>query len=463
MDDLEGEFLAEVEEKPPSANWNCGHCNGPIPDAERYYEYNTTAYGTHRIPLVWCQTCEAEEVKRRETLIERGHLYKFDPSEGCVLPTTIYMSQERQHAKHSPSSLLYKSKCPGFRSDEFGDKSAADAGTQGHLAFEKETLDVIPPEADERLRDAAQLCIDYKRQVISTYKTPYVIHEERIEVLPQVFGYIDCFVVEGDRGDLMDPKFAWNEYLADSPQFWCYAVGLFKKFPSVLTITTHILMPYRGEIDQHVYHRSDIPDLTTRIVAIIEAAKRADPSEFRTGEYCSFCGNKSTCPSLSAIATTIARNYNPDQLAIPAEYDPLTITDPQIMANALVLAPIMERWCEHAKRRGLQMRLEEGVEIPGFDLKERSSPFAIIDAQTAWEAIKDTITPEEYAGCAKVSIGALEAVWKEKAPKGSKANAARELRNKLIDADAARTEGTIHYLKRIKTAAKTHKSLTDED
>ncbi len=68
--------------------------------------------------------------------------------------------EEKAHSEHSPSSLKEKAKCPGFRNDQTRDKSAADRGTLGHLAVEKENLDVIPPD-DPKLREAAGMCLKY--------------------------------------------------------------------------------------------------------------------------------------------------------------------------------------------------------------------------------------------------------------------------------------------------------------
>ena len=56
---------------------------------------------------------------------------------------------ERPHAKHSPSSLDSKAKCPGFRNDQTSDKSAANRGEFLHLCVENENPDMIPPSEIE--------------------------------------------------------------------------------------------------------------------------------------------------------------------------------------------------------------------------------------------------------------------------------------------------------------------------
>lgn len=367
-------------------------------------------------------------------------------------------ANERPHAEHSPSSLLYKSKCPGFRNDNTGGPSeAADLGTLGHLAFERESTDCIPPHEEyDRLREAAQMCIDYKRAIKARFAKPTVLEEEKIDIFTDVFGYIDSFIYEGTKGVLLDPKFTYavGAYSADSPQFHAYVAGLFKLFPQVLEIEVGVLMPYLGEIDTETFKREQLDELLASTVAVVESAKKADPAMFRTGEFCSYCGRKSLCPKLHDMAITLSKHYHPEDMEIdlPAEYDPRNITDPEIMSRALLVAPLFEKFASHAKARGLAMRLEEGVEIPGFELKERAAAFAITNAQMAWDVVKEKLTPDEFASAAKVAIGALETAWKEKAPRGQKAKAAEELREKLVENDAARSEGTVFFLKRVKTA-----------
>jgi uncharacterized Zn finger protein len=96
------------------------------------------------------------------------------------------------------------------------------------------------------------------------------------------------------------------------------------------------------------------------------------------------------------------------------------------------------------------MRMQEGIEIPGFELAERKSPFKITNAQAAWETVKDQITPEAFAACAEVKIGELEKAIARTAKRGEMARAKEHLRDALVDADAAKSEGTYHYLKKTK-------------
>jgi superfamily II DNA or RNA helicase len=357
--------------------------------------------------------------------------------------------EEKAHSEHSPSSLKEKAKCPGFRNDQTRDKSAADRGTLGHLAVEKENLDVIPPD-DPKLREAAGMCLKYLAALRKRLGPHRELREQRYQIQDQ-FGHIDHIILHGASAELIDYKFAWGEYVADSPQFWAYAVGLWDAHRDIELITVHVLLPFRGVIDQETWSREkDYERLSAQTTAIIAAARRDDPSTYLTGAHCAWCGRQASCPKLSSLALTIATQYKADELALPAQYDPANITDPNMMALAKKAAPIMKSWAEKVDARALEMRLNEGIEIPGWELAERKLPFKITDAQAAWDVVKGRISPEAFAACAEVKIGDLEKVIARTAQRGEMAKTKDQLRDALVDANAAKSEGTYHYLKRQK-------------
>jgi hypothetical protein len=149
------------------------------------------------------------------------------------------------------------------------------------------------------------------------------------------------------------------------------------------------------------------------------------------------------------LAQAIAVKYKADELVLPPEADPALITDPEKMALAKRIAPILKEWGEKVNARALELRLS-GVEIPGWELAEKSAPFQIKDPQLAWEAVKDQITPAAFAACADIKIGELEKAVARTAPKGQMAKAKMDLRVNLLSVGAARVEGVIPYLKKCK-------------
>ena len=357
---------------------------------------------------------------------------------------------EQEHSEHSPSSLKLKAICPGFRNDQTRDRSAADRGTLGHRAVEKANLDIIPPE-DTRLRDAAAMCLKYLAHLRGECgSSAKEIRERRYTILDQ-FGHIDHLILHGEKCELIDYKFAFSSYEADSPQFWAYSVGVWDAHPEIEIITSHVVLPFQGVIDVESWSRAkDYQRLSAQTIAIIEAARRDNPDTYQTGTHCSWCGRRAVCPTLNNLALAVASQYKPEELELPANYDPTLIDDPLVMATAKRIAPVLKSWAEKVDQRALEMRLHEGIEIPGFELAERSAPFKVTDAQAAWDVVKDQITPEAFAGCAEVKIGELEKAVSRVAKRGTMKSAKENLRCALLDANAAKSEGTVHFLRKTK-------------
>jgi len=81
------------------------------------------------------------------------------------------------------------------------------------------------------------------------------LREQKYHMVDQ-FGHVDHIILHGDKAELIDYKFAFGEYVADSPQFWAYAVGLWDAHPEVSEITVHVLLPFRGVIDKETWSRN---------------------------------------------------------------------------------------------------------------------------------------------------------------------------------------------------------------
>ena len=390
--------------------------------------------------------------KRENTRIFNEGIMKPKQDEAVVVKSTAEDTELRDHAEHSPSSLKEKAKCCGFRNDQTRDKSAANRGTLGHKAVEIENTEIIPLD-DQPLREAAERCLKYLAHLRSKCVGKYEEIRERRYHMHDQFGHIDHLIIhnEGRYGELVDHKFAFGKYEADSPQFWAYAVGIFNDHPELEQLTVHVLLPFQNIIDIVTWTREhDLDRLSAATLAIIEAAKRNDSANYQSGAHCAWCNNRATCPTLNNLAITIATSYKADELVLPDKYDPANITDPEQMALAKKVAPIMEAWASKVNARALEMRVQEGIEIPGWELAEKSAPFKIVDSQAAWEVVKTKITPEAFASCAEVKIGDLEKAIARVAEKGQMGKAKTALRDALIDANAAKVDGTILYLKKSK-------------
>lgn len=378
--------------------------------------------------------------------------------------TVTHTPGAKRHARYSPSSFSSREKCPGWSPDNDPSKSslAADRGTLIHEAIEKEDTSLLVAEDDVA---CANKCLAYVEKLADNLIANYPAKVERfkeiqLKVLDQ-FGTADDLMIAGGSAELVDYKTGyWEVPDAEvNAQMQGYVLGVFDQFPNVQNIRVHLLMPRQNQISTAIYTRAEhYKALKLRTFMTIESSKAADRM-FQQGELeklttvlnpapdnCEFCGRKAECPALTQLALTVAKRYEP-ALMIPDDLHGSAITDPTTMSRALLVAPILEKWAAGVKNAALTMRMEQGVEIPGFILCERKGSRKITDAQAAWETVKDVISPEEFAGCADVSMPDLEKAVAAKAPRGAKEAAKQQLEDRLRDRSALTNASTVHYLK----------------
>jgi hypothetical protein len=359
-------------------------------------------------------------------------------------------AEDRPHAEHSPSSLALKEVCPGYRSDSTP-SVASEEGTRCHLALETGNDDGLD---DEQLQ-VVGMCREYTGQleaeVCGEGERSLVIHrEERVEICGGLtFGTLDYLLINPRlcRADLVDFKFGRNPVsdAEDNPQIQAYVLGVFENLPGLESIKAHILLPRRDEVSTASYTRADMPRLRLRIETIIARASLPEP-ELRPTDGCLYCRKKATCAALHNHALKLASGYS-DELVLPEEVRPSHITDPSVMARALQVARVMEKWCESVRHHALKMRLS-GVEIPRHELRTRSGNRKINDALAAWGVVRDRVEPDRFIACCDVSLTKLEDAVAANAPRGGTAKAKHELCESLAAVGAYEAGGESTFLTR---------------
>lgn len=362
--------------------------------------------------------------------------------------TTAIPAEDRPHAKHSPSSLALKEVCPGYQSDSKS-SAASEEGTRCHHALETGKDDGLD---DEQIQ-VVGMCRDYVAGVESDARAHggiTILREEKLTIAGGLtFGTADLVVVSANAtaADLIDYKFGRNP-VADAEvnvQMQAYALGVFEKFTSVQSVQVHILLPRRDEVSVATYARADVQRIRLRIETIIARASQPDP-EIHPTDGCLWCSRKATCKALHNHALTLASSYS-DELVIPDQVHASHITDPTMMARALQVARVMEKWCESVRHHALKMRLA-GVEIPGHELRTRSGNRKITDALAAWGVVRERVEPDRFIACCEVSLAKLEEEIAAQAPRGGKAKAKNELCESLAAVGAYEAGGEMTYLTR---------------
>jgi hypothetical protein len=101
------------------------------------------------------------------------------------------------------------------------------------------------------------------------------------------------------------------------------------------------------------------------------------------------------------------------------------------------------------RKAALQKRLD-GFDIPGLTLAERAGSREITNAAGAFEAVADRVKPEDFIQACDVKIGALEKIFAETFPRGSKGSSKKELMTRLIDASAISSGAPSQELRELK-------------
>jgi ATP-dependent exoDNAse (exonuclease V) beta subunit len=169
----------------------------------------------------------------------------------------------RAHHKNSPSKLPYLSMCPGFKSDETGDKDAAEQGTRLHehmdsivqnwtkdsgksmLQYLDELCNTVAVDADERA-----LLVYCVRELVDwlSRSGAEIVQEIRVEIhrpdgTLATAGHLDLLLIFGNgMGLLIDYKFGWLRVkdAKDNEQGLTYAIGCFEKFPKTEAHWNHV-------------------------------------------------------------------------------------------------------------------------------------------------------------------------------------------------------------------------------
>lgn len=369
-----------------------------------------------------------------------------------LVPTTMTTVAPSPLKKLSPSGLKYVRLSPCFENDQTGDKTAADEGTMLHAATE---TGVIPDTFTEEQKSAVQMCIDYAAPLL---KNATAVHRELYltelgDFSPSMRnGKADLLVLHGNTAHLLDWKYGKGavDDAEENDQVKAYVIALFTRFPGLKAIKAHLVCPRRDEVSTAVFQRSQLMKLSDDLGNLIMTAEMYAERGLTAphAQTCLFCAKRHSCPAIASKALTIARNYD-KEIQLPEEYHPSKVTDPAQMAAMLETASIMDRWVTSARHHFTQEALN-GVDIPGYELREKKANRSVDDAVACWLVAKEKIPQDQFIQACSISLPELEKLWVAGAPRGGKGKAKEELMEKLIELGALKQGAPTHYLARIK-------------
>ncbi len=374
---------------------------------------------------------------------------------------------EKLHAKHGPSSLKNKELCPHWENRP-GSSKAADEGTMMHDAAETGRLEGLTDEQ----RAQVQLCLDYvanldpnevseaplsrgsdrreRQQSIPDCKR---FNEMQVDVCGLTFGTADVILLGKHSAIILDYKMG-RVPVDDAEvnlQGWAYALGAFDLF-EVDRVAVVFLQPRCDLVTEHTFIRSkDYARMKERVARVIMLAEDPESPYCPDPDNCQYCAAQARCPALAAKALAVMEQL-PDRLELPAILDPAQITQPEQMALALHLAPVLTAWADAVKAHALDM-VRNGLEIPGYEIRHRSGQRVLKDLSAVWQIVSaEFLLPlEEFLPACSISVTALETAVKKSQARGKGAEAVRKM-NQLLTAEGLCVSGSeVSYLAKEKT------------
>lgn len=361
------------------------------------------------------------------------------------------------HHKLGPSTLKWVEICAGYRSSN-ETNPMAEEGTMLHEAVENEDMSGL----DEVQISLVQKCLDYAKPFMD--KADEVFKEERLTIniysdgaekmdkpsglppvpahgMTSVFGTSDLTGTEKAKKhiDQFDWKFGVNpvESADINIQGQAYAVGSMDRFPWAETITVHFVLPRRDEITTHTFTRADIEKARDRIRLIVDRALSDEPKLNPNTESCRFCGRRVDCPALADELLPLARKYDSSsedfKLALWQNADPALVTDPTTLSKMKRVAQVVDNWKKAVDKRALELAVEEGLEIPGYNLYYRNPTMKIDDAIEAFKSIENFVSAEDFQNACTVSLPNLAKVYAKSANTTVK-NARAKIELKFVQA-----------------------------
>lgn len=417
-----------------------------------------------------------------------------------VLAAPVPPPAERVHHPYSPSKLQYLECCPAYENRDTVSE-AATTGTKQHAVTESgiddntlgdeeaaaaaECMDFFERQkrllVEERAREVNRMVLDQWGKHVSEGEDPECVRFAEA-IIPQVVefkevylpiddekiqakssdpifvgttaGYLDCGLIsyDGTRAVLADWKFgAWAvEETKNNLQGIAYALGVFRAWPTVETVDFYFKQPKIDALSHAQWKRSDVPALYLRVCTVVARAVEARRlGNFSTANAtvpgCNFCANIARCPKVAELVISIGKKFYP--LALPADLDAHSLSDPAQMAVGKRLASIVETWAS-AFNRALNDRVLRGeAPLPeGYKLTS-SQRREIVDEKIFRDIALRHLTEQEWYDSLELQFGRVEKAVSAKAPRGGKTAALESFKTALIEEGAVKMGEPFAFLK----------------
>lgn len=384
----------------------------------------------------------------------------------------------KEHAEVSPSSYAYRMPelggCYGFDPELEGDRPVHDqtlAGTRMHDAQERGRAAIVQLEPHER--SSVEWVINKMEERTGLRYKDFAREVQLFTPFRQTWGWGDFVYPRSPKssariGWVIDSKYGyWGQLPArKNPQGILYARGLIERNPRLLSVVVLFAYGTVRKLSQARFSRKTLLAFDQKIDRVLRRRVKAREIGDLTPslDTCRFCRWSGTCPAaLALMRNRIESVVKPsDDLSVLAKLtrlpDPRAVTDPAEMAVLKDAAPLVEeiakRFARLVRERALTMRLVEGTEIPGYDLKSMAGGY--ISKIETWEDLgqllqevhRRGVSHDELAKMLDPSLPKLAALISQAAKRGMKKKEELRFRRDAVASGFYEEAGRIWLLKK---------------
>lgn len=367
----------------------------------------------------------------------------------------------RKHHEFSPSKLQSLEACPGFVSQDSSNE-ASQRGQRLHDAVENGDLTGL---TDEEC-NVVEKCREYIQSKLDEWPGATLYMEEYLPVDDKdtSAGYLDVGIVNADRTKalVLDWKMGLNpvEPTENNVQGHSYLLGLVRMHPTIVWGRVEFCMPFQGEegiLDAHDFTAEQFPKMLLRIQTIVARAKAAKAAREAGKEYeglrpntttCLFCAEhiKANCTALHRFAIAVSPKY--PALVVPDVINPSLIRNPVDAGKALKFFAVMKSLAEAYRTQATNKALTDENFMPeGYQIVSMTRR-KIVDNKKFYDTLKGAgFTDDEILEAIEFTLGPVEKIVSNKAPRGKKKAAVEELAQLLAMNGATAESEPVSMLK----------------
>lgn len=334
----------------------------------------------------------------------------------------------------SASELARLGPCPNSHKAQAGipDEKTKDTSFGDNVHFfmcDKKPWDELTPQEQQ----SAEACADMEQWHIDAWKEDgemTVIRETRLGLTAmnsvvetakypnatyQFTGQMDCLVIQGKRGLLIDFKSLHPdiEEPIDNAQMMGNAV-LVAECYGLESVKVVIIAPFLPRMQPVIYDKAAIWRATIWLEKTLENHVASTEADRKPGKWCKHCKAALTCPALHHGVLQSVEVVNPMAIAgMPGDqqrsamWGKVMNLSPEGHEAAYNGLAMIKRYVDVVES-SFKARVEAG-EMPGYVVQESPGNREVEDAQKAYELLApEGVTQEQVLACCKPSVTGLD-------------------------------------------------------